>query len=149
MSCALIACLPPIGIVVIFINAFGERHGETIGYMVAACLLTCFLSLPCGYVAFKGVGPPRDEEFWDGCISQIIYGLGSIVGGILLSWICSLIAFIAGIGILFTGLAAVGVVNLILGTLSLLSNRSLIQEMSEIDLSFGKKPDATTSTGDE
>ena len=122
VSCALIACLPPIGIVVIFVKAFGDRHGETMGYMVTACLLTCFLSLPCGYIAFKGIGPPRDEEFRDGCISQILYGVGSIAGGILLSWICSLIAFIAGTGILFTGLAAVGVVNLILGTLSLLSN---------------------------
>jgi hypothetical protein len=118
-----------------------EKHGERMSYVIALFLLTCIVSLPGGYVAVVGPKPNPDPGLRARSLVQIATAIGMFAIWLLAMVVGNYITALFGVMFLWYGILGIGAVNLSLGVFSLISNRALLQEMSEINL-LGRSQDA-------
>ncbi|MFO1008033.1 MAG: hypothetical protein U0929_18890 [Planctomycetaceae bacterium] len=113
-----------------------EKHGEGTTTLIALLLTTGIVSLPSGYVAFMGAKAESPDGFRLRCIGQIAVGIGMLLFWVLVMVIGNYLTWLLGFMFVWYGILGVAAVNISLGVFSLISNRALLQEMSEINL-FG------------
>jgi hypothetical protein len=113
-----------------------KRNGEGTSTLIALLLLTCMVSIPGGYVAVKGVRATPPPGFRLRCVVQIALGAGMLVVWLVVMVLGNFFAWLLGVMFIWYGILGIAAVNMSLGVFSLISNRELLREMSEINL-FG------------
>ena len=129
-----VTTLLPLVLMTWHLITFREQDGSSIVLYIVLFISICILCPPGIYLAFKGAGPAQPPGFRVRCLTQIVVGVGFICLWILSVILAYLISFFAGLFILWYGILGVALVFISLGLFSLVSNRDLLQEISDITL---------------
>lgn len=115
----------------------GDKHGG-FSTPIILLLLICIFSVPGGYLAIVGAKPTPPEGFRSQCIFQIVAGFVMIALWLLVMVIGNYFTWLMGFIFIWHGLLAIAAITISSGFLSLISNRELLHEMSELNL-WGKQ----------